>query len=99
MEKKAYMDVIFYDDTPAWEKEECLIDIDGKNIEITCYNEDDSTIIYKGYDEGHGHFVLACQKEKGGATLHKVPNKNIIEGFWEVTLNREYNKGFWRITL
>ena len=92
--KTALMDTVFYDETPAYEGEECEIRINGNEI-VVSYKDDDEVVIYKGKDEGHGHFVLECPERKGKATLHQIPKSKFLEGFWI----EEGYRGFWRITL
>ena len=91
--KTALMDTVFYDKTPAFEEEKCEIRITGN--EIVIYYRDDGVVIYKGKDEGHGHFVLECPERQGEATLHQIPKSKFLEGFWK----EEGRKGFWRIAL
>lgn len=90
----ASMDIVFYDETPADEGEECEIRIDGNEI-VLSYKDDGSVVIYKGKDEGHGHFVLECPEKQAKATLHQIPKSKFLEGFWI----EEGDKGFWRIIL
>ena len=92
--KTALMDTVFYNETPAFEEEKCEIRITGNEIVIS-YRDDDDVIIYKGKDEGHGHFVLECPERQGKATLHQIPKSKFLEGFW---IEGGY-KGFWRIAL
>jgi hypothetical protein len=90
----ALMDTIFYGDNPAFEGEECEIRINGNEIVIS-YSDSDGVVIYKGKDEGSGHFVLECPERRGRATLHQIPTSKFLEGFWV----EDGDKGFWRITL
>lgn len=92
--KTALMDSVFYDETPANEGEECEIRIDGNEI-VVSYEDDDGVVIYRGKDEGHGHFVLECPERQARATLHQIPESRFLEGFWI----EEGYRGFWRITL
>ena len=94
MLKVARIDTVYYDESPADEGEECEIRIDKNEIVIS-YEEDDGVVVYKGQDEGNGHFVLECPERQGRATLHQIPKSKYLEGFW---IEGGY-KGFWRITL
>lgn len=92
--KTALMDTVFYDDTPANEREECEIRINGNEI-VVSYEDDDGVVIYKGKDKGHGHFVLECPERQARVTLHRILNGKFLEGYW---IEKDY-RGFWRITL
>jgi len=91
---KAKMDTVFYDSTPAYEHEECEVRIDGSDIVVT-YKDDGSIVLYRGRDEGHGHYVLQCLDRHGRATLHQIPQSKFLEGYWI----EEGQRGFWRIVL
>jgi len=88
------MDTAYYDETTADEEEDCEIIINMDKI-VVSYRYDNEVVVYKGKDEGHGHFVLECPDRKGKATLHQIPESKFLEGFWI----EEGYKGFWRITL
>jgi len=90
----ALMDTVFYDDTPAYEGEECEIRIDNEEI-VVSYKDDGGVVLYKGRDHGHGHFILECPELQGKATLHQIPQSRFLEGYWI----EEGTRGFWRITL
>lgn len=90
----AKMDTIFYDETHALEGEDCEIIINGDEI-VVSYDYEDGVTIYKGKDEGHGHFVLECPEKQGKTTLHQILNSKFLDGFWI----EEGYRGFWRITL
>ena len=94
LNKIAKMDTVFYDETPAYEGEECEIKINGDEI-VVSYKDEDGVVIYRGTDEGHGHFVLECPERNGKAVLHQIRNSKYLEGFWR----EEGDEGFWRITL
>lgn len=88
------MDTVYYDESTADEGKECEIRID-KNEIVVSYEDEGVFVIYKGKDEGNGHFVLQCPERQGMATLHQIPKGKFLEGFWI----EEGYKGFWRITL
>lgn len=90
----AKMEIGFYDETPAWENEECEIRINDGEI-VVSYEDDHGVVVYKGKDEGTGHFVLECPAKRAKATLHQFPKSKFLEGFWL----EEGSRGFWRITL
>ncbi len=94
LKTKALMDTVYYDDDPAEEGDECEIRITEKEI-VVSYEDDGEYVIYRGADEGHGHFVLECPERRGKATLHQIPKSQFLEGFW---IEDGY-KGFWRIKL
>ncbi len=93
MKPTAKMDTVFYDHTPAYENEDCDIRIHEKDISVS-YN-DHGMVIYRGKDEGHGHFILECPERNGKASLHQIQHCKFLEGFWI----EDGKKGFWRITL
>ncbi len=91
---KAKMDTVFYDETSAYEGQKCEIRINGGEIAVS-YEDEDDLAVYKGKDEGHGHFELERPEKGGKATLHQMPNSKSLEGYW---VEGGY-KGFWRIIL
>lgn len=89
------MDSVFYDDTPAYEHEECEVRIEGSSIFVSYEDDEHGTVLYSGTDHGSGHFVLECPPLAGKATLHKIPGSRVLEGYW----TEEGARGFWRILL
>ncbi len=91
---KCLMDILFYDKTPAYEREPCQVRLDEKKIVVT-YEEDGGYIEYSGKNDGTGHFELLAPGVDGRASLHMFPAGNILEGYWLESGHR----GMWRITL
>jgi hypothetical protein len=70
--------------------------IDVNEIVVTYAEEDRSTnVVWRGKNNGDGHFELKCPEQNGHATLHRFPEGKFLEGFWK---EGEY-VGFWRIWL
>ena len=92
--KNALIDTIYYDESPADERDDCEIRINNGEI-VVSYEDEDGVVIYKGKDKGNDHYVLRCPERNGKASLHRFPNNKILEGFW---LEDGY-RGFWRITI
>jgi len=90
----ALVDTIYYDSSPADEREECEVRF-GDNEIVISYEDDDGEVLYKGKDYGHGHYVLKCPERRGKATLHRIPDSKYMEGYW----SEEGARGFWRFTL
>ncbi len=91
--KHCKMTTVYYDETIA-DDEICDVIIDNESMTVS-YKEDDTIVIYKGYDLGGGHFHLHCKEKNGEATLHLPKDGKILEGYWE----EESYRGFWRIYL
>lgn len=88
------MTAAFFDETPASEDEECIVRIEGDTIEIS-YDDEEGNVIYKGKNDGCGHFVLKCPERSGDATLHMFKDTKFLDEYWI----EGGNKGFWRIEL
>jgi len=63
------MTTAFFDETPAYEDEECLVRINDNLIEVS-YDDEEGNAIYRGKNTGTGHFELSCPERDGRATLH-----------------------------
>ena len=91
---KSKMDSVYYDDTPAYEGEACEVRIDGSEI-VVSYEDDRGIVLYKGKEDGHGHYALECPERQGKASLHMFPKGKVLDGYWI----EEGYRGFWRIHL
>jgi len=89
------MATLFYDEREAIEGEKCEVKIDEKTIVVSYEDEEGGFIIYKGGNEGTGHFELFCPEQDGRATLHMFKGARILEGSWIEGGGR----GFWKIEL
>ena len=70
--------------------------IDKKDIVVTYEEEDESLrVIWKGKEEGTGHFHLRKSDNRGESSLHQFKGSQYLEGFWK-DLGAE---GMWRIAL
>jgi hypothetical protein len=92
--KKSLMTTAFFDDTEAYEDEECVVRIDEKSIEVS-YDNKEENVIYRGKNDESGHFELICPERNGRASLHMFENGKFLEGYWV----ESGEKGFWRIQL
>ncbi|HPL67776.1 MAG TPA: hypothetical protein PLG94_14690, partial [Smithellaceae bacterium] len=86
-------DIIYYDGEADID-EHCEVKIDKDEI-IVSYAGENGPVVYKGKNNGDGHFELSASIVNGHATLHRLKYSNILEGFW---LEDGY-KGMWRIKL
>ncbi len=89
------VDVVYYDERPALLREPGYeVKIDDTGI-LVGYQDDAGWVEYRGKNNGDGHFVLEAPERKGKATLHRFPDSNILEGYWQ----EQGYQGMWRITL
>jgi hypothetical protein len=79
--KHSLMITAFYDETEAYEDEKCVVRIDVKSIEVS-YDDDKGNVIYRGKNDGSGHFELTCPEREGHATLHMFENGKFLDGHW-----------------
>lgn len=92
---KAKMETAFYDDTPAYEHEDCEARIEDSGDIVVSYEGEYSYNVYQGKDHGNGHYILECPELQGKATLHRIHGSRFLEGSWI----EEGTRGFWKITL
>ena len=62
---------------------------------VITYQDHGEVVEWRGQEKGDGHYLLTCAKRGGTSTLHRVPDRPILEGYW-VEGSRD---GFWRIHL
>jgi len=72
----------------------CEVRIGGGSI-VVSYRRDDGLVLYEGNEVESGHYNLVAQAVGGKATLHKIPNEDVLGGSW---LEGGY-EGMWRIEL
>ena len=89
------MECIYYDGDPADMGMDCQVRIDEDEIVVTYEEDDGGYPVYRGANDGTGHYVLQCPTNNGRATLHRFPNGQILEGYWD----EDGCRGFWRIRL
>lgn len=69
--------------------------IDESEI-VVSYEDEDGIVIYRGNNDGSGHFALNAPERDGKASLHRFPpDGNILEGSWV----EDGARGMWRIEL
>lgn len=68
--------------------------IDEREI-VVSYEDDDGIVVYRGPNDGSGHFSLEAPERNGRASLHCFKNGNFLEGYWAEGGAR----GMWRIEL
>lgn len=91
---KGEMDTVYYDADEADEREACEVKVAGGEI-VVSYSQDGEIVLYRGQEQGPGHFVLECPERLGKATLHQLQGSRILEGYW----SEEGYRGMWRIVL
>ncbi len=55
--------------------------IDEQEI-VVSYKDEDGHVVYRGVNNGDGHYKLAAPERDGQAILHRSPGSDILEGFW-----------------
>ena len=80
MWEKSVMTTAYLDSTETDINEDCEVRIDEKTIVVSYH--DDGPVIYKGGNDGTGHFELRCVERGGHASLHMFKNGRILEGYW-----------------
>ncbi len=91
--KNSQMDILHYDEG-SYEGLPCQVRLSNGEIVID-YLEDNTRVIYRGIDDGSGHYQLDSPEINGRATLHRFPNSEILEGSW---IEGGY-RGMWKIHL
>ena len=70
------------------------VKIEGDDITVD-YSPCGATDVYIGKVEAEGSYRLFRDGGGGSGTLHKVPGRNLLEGFWDEGEAR----GTWRLHL
>ena len=86
------MQVLYYDKTVADENWPCVVRI--SDTEIVVEYRDEGTVIYRGENDGSGHYTLRCS-DGSEATLHSFAGSELLEGSWR----EDGMRGMWRIAL
>ena len=84
----------YYFDSAAAESASCEVRITGDQI-VVSYETDEGHTVYAGSEKAAGHYILESESPAGRATLHRLPDSLILEGYWE----EGGSKGMWRIQL
>ena len=79
----------------AAESSACEVRITEKEKIVVSYETDDGYTVYKGQEQGKGHYLLESDEPSGRGSLHRFDGSQILEGYWE----EEGSKGMWRIEL
>ena len=79
----------------AAESSVCEVRITEKGEIVVSYATDDGYTVYKGQEQGKGHYLLESDVPFGRGSLHRFEGSQILEGYWEA----EGSKGMWRIEL
>lgn len=79
----------------AAESSACEVRITEKGEIVVSYETDDGYTIYKGQEQGKGHYLLESDEPFGRGSLHRFEGSQILEGYWE----EDGSKGMWRIEL
>jgi hypothetical protein len=88
----AQFDVLFFDKRQALENEVCELRMDDTQI-VLSYEDEDGYVIYKGKNNGDGHFELSCPERNGKATLHVFRGCSKLDGYWQ----EDGYHGMWRV--
>jgi hypothetical protein len=59
----------------------CDVNFQDDSIAVS-YQDDGGAVVYQGRQIAPGHFNLTSTTRNGRATLHQVPNENVLEGWW-----------------
>jgi hypothetical protein len=62
---------------------------------IVSYQGEDGPTVYRGIEEGAGHFRVVCGKNGGKGTLHRFNDDYVLEGWWV----EGGSTGMWRVHL
>ena len=84
----------YYFDSAAAESASCEVRITDDQI-VVSYETDEGHTVYAGSENTAGHYILESESPAGRATLHRLPDSLILEGYWE----EGGSKGMWRIQL
>lgn len=86
---------IYFLGNEAAESSDCEVRITEKGEIVVSYETDDGYTVYKGQEQGKGHYLLESDEPFGRGSLHRFEGSQILEGYWE----EEGSKGMWRIEL
>lgn len=86
----------FYYDAKADPNELCEVILNDGELTVSYYDEDiEGYAVYKGRESSPGHFELAAPMVNGRATLHRLPDADLMVGSWE----EDGMRGMWQIRL
>jgi hypothetical protein len=92
---KCTAEVLYYEAEPADTYEEkYIVRLSDDAIEVA-YDDDDGPVCYRGKNNGDGHFSLSAPERQGKASLHRFPDSEYLEGYWE----EGGATGMWRLQL
>lgn len=89
--KKCPITYFYYSDD-AGDDTECDVRIEGKRIVLDLPGD---RLVYSGTEIGSGHYKLECKTNGGRGTLHRIPDDDILEGYWY----EDGTLGMWRLQL
>src|SRR5262245_55716036 len=85
---------VYYGDGEADFKQPYEVRIADGSI-VLSYKVEGITVFYEGKEIGDGHFILKSTNVNGKGTLHKVPEDDVLEGWWF----EDGSEGMWRVYL
>lgn len=62
---------------------------------IVSYRDERGPVLYRGQEDGGGHFRLTSPERSGGGTLHRFPGGGRLEGLW----HEGGYEGWWFVEL
>ena len=86
---------IYYDDKPADMDIDCIVVMDGNEIELKYDQEGGRFWSWKGASQGEGHYVVRANNRRNNAVLHQIPQSEYLNGYW----SEGGFRGMWRVKL
>lgn len=93
--KNCKADFFYQDGRPAYLQDPGYdVRIDDDLI-VVSYEDEGGHVVYRGANNGDGHFELSAPERSGSATLHRLPDSDVLEGAWI----EDGVRGMWAIFL
>lgn len=93
--KNCKADFYYQDGSAAYLQEPGYdVRIDDETI-VVSYEDEEGHVVYRGINNGDGHYELSAPERRGTATLHRSPDSDVLEGFWI----EDGARGMWAIFL
>jgi hypothetical protein len=85
---------VAYPEADSDEYAHCEVKIDDREI-VVSYVDENGAVLYRGPNNGDGHYFLRSPDRDGQASLHGLKDSKILVGYWI----EEGFRGYWRIQL